>query len=117
MANKLRIFAEGPLVVVLSIELDFELKREGVGADVVGMVLEHAAARPCRRVPQPHRLVQRGRRDQLPVRREGDGADVGGMALEQLATWLSSLAFATRTADSILNWGRCHSSGQSSTDS
>ena len=61
------------------------VRREGDGADVIGRALEHAAARPRRRLPHPHRLVARGRRDQLPVRREGDGPDVIGMALEHAA--------------------------------
>ena len=42
-------------------------------------------ARRC--VPEPHRSVVRGRRDQLAVWREGDGTNGMSMAFECLQQW------------------------------
>jgi hypothetical protein len=50
-----------------------------------GMALERAAARPRRRIPQPHSAMSGCRRYQLAVWREGYMADVAGMALERAA--------------------------------
>ena len=49
------------------------------------MAYERAAARPRRRLPQPYRVVVRGRRDQLAVGREGHRLDIGRMAYERAA--------------------------------
>ena len=49
------------------------------------MTLERAAARPCTCVPEPDRLVARGRRYQLAVRREGYSPDPVRVTLERAA--------------------------------
>jgi len=48
------------------------------------MALERALHRSCGHIPEPGRLVVRGRCHQLAVRRECDGADQTRMALEDL---------------------------------